>query len=425
MRFNVLVGALVGAGLGFIACEVMTESAETKARAVASQGMASEGMKVTIEGGENQEQEGVSLLLSKSAILFSRMELTDAEVEATQKAMLVPFKVSSDEAFAKENGLSFPGFFYASEFGTYKYPLSEEEAGQETQHKALARKLAILQNIARIPLFGEITENNFKEYEESGLQTVYLVEETGKVESFKWLEETAEAHKYKVKLALLNFTKTEFFLNSAGVKKSMLPALFIIAVEEGKSISKYLLKDAKKASECTEFIQSFLDGTAAQFSMSEDLPSGSEAESEKGVKKVVMHNFKEIAFDITKDTIIVFHVDWCGFCKTFMPEFETLSATLRDAKVTDVVFGKMLMSANDLPVDANVNAIQAFPTIRLFKKGTNEVVDYVNRDKPANAEFVLEFLREHCDIPATVTLPAKTAASSEDAVKDEELKIDL
>jgi protein disulfide-isomerase A1 len=55
-----------------------------------------------------------------------------------------------------------------------------------------------------------------------------------------------------------------------------------------------------------------------------------------------------------------------------------------------VVIAKFDATENDLPVDAGFD-IEGFPTLKLFKAETNEIVDY-NGDRTMNglAEFVQE-----------------------------------
>ena len=157
---------------------------------------------------------------------------------------------------------------------------------------------------------------------------------------------------------------------------------------------KYLLPKVENEESVRIFTEKFLNGELEPFLMSESIPEV--LKNENGVSKIVKDNFKDIVFDVTKDVLVVFHVEWCGFCKTLMPEIEEIGRELKDHK--DIVIGKILMSANDLPINLNISPIKAYPTIRIYKKGTNDSVEFVAKDKPANKESVLEFIKKECDL---------------------------
>merc|ERR1711997_1061539 len=73
------------------------------------------------------------------------------------------------------------------------------------------------------------------------------------------------------------------------------------------------------------------------------------------------------------------YAPWCGHCKQLAPTWDKLGEKFADND--DIVVAKMDSTANELE---NIK-IQGFPTIKLFKKGDNKVVDY-------NGERTLEGL---------------------------------
>lgn len=422
------------------------------ARVVIGEKQGSEPLETLIPKEENREavvpedakleQEGIPLLLKNGAILFTDHEISEEDQASIKDKLSVPFAVTQDKVLAEENKVPFPGLYYISEHGTYiselatktkaqiEQEISEKKIEDENKKKEieknaveeLKREVLWRQSIARIPLFGELTENNYREYDSTRLQTMYLVSYSNMLESFKWIEQSAEKYKSRVKLALLDYNNADFFLSMAGVTKEMAPCLFFIAEKDGAT-RKYLLGGSLSNEKIDQFIEAYLSDTLQPFVISEELPSDAERENESGLRKIVMHNFKDVVLDTTKDVLVVFHVDWCGVCKIFMPELNALAFALKKAGATDIVVSEMLMSKNDLPTDVKIAPIYKYPTIRLYKKGTKEAKEFNNDKTVATAELVLEFLRKECEVPADVLL--QVPEKKKDVVQQEEMKVDL
>ena len=85
---------------------------------------------------------------------------------------------------------------------------------------------------------------------------------------------------------------------------------------------------------------------------------------------LVGKNFEEVALNKEKDVLVEFYAPWCGHCKQLAPVWDKLGESLSDR--SDVVVGKMDATVNELPGER----VRSFPTIKLFKKGENEDVEY-------------------------------------------------
>ncbi|KAK4020411.1 hypothetical protein OUZ56_002392 [Daphnia magna] len=152
-------------------------------------------------------------------------------------------------------------------------------------------------------------------------------------------------------------------LKSFGMKKSELPAMRLIHLEEEmtkyKPSSEELTQDSMK-----DFVQDFIDGKVKPHLLSEDIP---EDWDKNPVKILVSKNFDSVAFDKEKDVLVEFYAPWCGHCIHLVPIYNDLGEKYKDHE--SIVIAKIDSTTNEL----EHTKIQVFPTIKLYQKGDNKV----------------------------------------------------
>lgn len=207
---------------------------------------------------------------------------------------------------------------------------------------------------------------------------LFLSKEAGHYEKYaEPAKEIAKEHREKILFVSINADEEDHnrILEFFGMKKEEIPSMRIIQLQEDMAKFKPEKSDLGVDS-IKEFVQTFLDGKLKQHLLSQELP---EDWDKNPVKVLVSSNFDEVAFDKTKDVLVEFYAPWCSHCKQLAPIYDQLAEKYKDLET--VVIAKMDATVNEL----EHTKIQSFPTIKMYKKGDNSIVDF-------NGERTLEGL---------------------------------
>lgn len=167
----------------------------------------------------------------------------------------------------------------------------------------------------------------------------------------------------------------EFF----GLTKEEVPTIRLIKLEE--DMAKYKPESNDLSVETiTTFLQNFMDGKLKQHLLSQELP---EDWDKNPVKVLVAGNFDQVALNKEKDVLVEFYAPWCGHCKQLAPIYDQLGEMYKDHE--SIVIAKIDATANEL----EHTKIGSFPTIKYYRKGDNEVIDYnLDRTLPDFVRFL-------------------------------------
>jgi len=239
-------------------------------------------------------------------------------------------------------------------------------------------------NEQSIPLVWEFTSTNAQKIFAQKAKTHFLYFIKGGEEiqkDIQPLRKVATDYKDKVVFAYVNVDDksnaqvTKFF----GIDATMVPMYTLFEME---SSAKYMSDEntAAETEAVTTMIEKYLAGELEKTLKSEDIPENWDKEP---VKVLVGKNFADVAMDKSKNVFVEFYAPWCGHCKSLAPIWDKLAEEFE--KDDSVVIAKMDATGNEAD---GVN-VKSFPTLKLWKKDTNELVDYSGaRDFETLAHFV-------------------------------------
>lgn len=441
-------------------CRQLAPEYEKAAKSLSESGSKIKLAKVdATEEGELAEEHGVrgyptlKFFRSGSPIEYNGGRQADDIVAWLNKKTGPPAKeletVEASEEFLKENQVVVVGFFKDRESAQAKAFLATANSVDEypfgiTSNEDVYKKYeASCGNVILFKQFddgkalfeGEFTEENLKkfvtsqamplvvEFNHDSAQRIFggeikshllmfLSKEAGHIE--KYVDPAKGiAKKYHEQVLFVSINADEEdhqrILEFFGMKKEEVPSMRIIKLEEDMAKFKPE-KDDLSVENIEAFVKKFLDGKLKQHLLSQELP---EDWDKTPVKTLVATNFDDVAFNKDKDVFVEFYAPWCGHCKQLTPIFDQLGEKFKDSET--VVVGKMDATANEL----EHTKISSFPTLKLYRKGDNSVVDYTGE---RTLEAMTKFL-ESGGVDEAVGVPdiEEVPVDEEEAPKKDEL----
>jgi len=318
---------------------------------------------------------------SVAIIGFFKDETTDAAKAFLASAGTMDdfqFGITGDDAVFAEYGIDGEAVLLLKDFDDGKAVLSEgitEEA------------VSAFIGSESLPLVVDFNHETAQKIFSGEIKSHLLVFSSAKADShadtLSMLKEIATENKGKMLFVTINTDEEDHkrILEFFAITDSELPTFRAIML--GEDMAKFKPEDDTiETANVKSFVADFLGGKLKQHLMSEEVPEDWDKEV---VKTLVGKNFHEVAMDAEKDVLVEFYAPWCGHCKQLVPIWDALGEKFKDHPT--IVIAKMDSTVNEL----EEVKVQGFPTIKLFKKGTNEIVDY-NGDR--TEEGFTKFLEE-------------------------------
>jgi len=318
---------------------------------------------------------------SVAIIGFFKDETTDAAKGYLAAAGMMDdfeFAITGDDAVFAEYGVEGETVLLLKDFDDGKAVLSEGITEES---------VAAFISSESLPLVVDFNHETAQKIFSGEIKSHLLVFSSAKADShadtLALLKEIATENKGKMLFVTINTDEEDHkrILEFFAIKDEELPTFR--AIKLGEDMAKFKPEnDAIESANVKSFVADFLEGKLKQHLMSEEIPEDWDKE---GVKVLVGKNFHDVAMNAEKDVLVEFYAPWCGHCKQLTPIWDSLGEKYKDHE--SIVIAKMDSTANEL----EEVKVQGFPTIKLFKKGTNEIVDY-NGDR--TEEGFTKFLEE-------------------------------
>lgn len=137
------------------------------------------------------------------------------------------------------------------------------------------------------------------------------------------------------------------------------------------------------------FVTHFISASLKPDLKSQDLPADWD---KKPVKEVVGSNFKEVALNKARYVFVYFYSPSCESCEELGPVMDQLAEKMKMKGKRNIVIAKMNGAENEI----EIFKVRTYPTLKLFKSGDNEVVEFTGKEK--TVEEMSEFLETNCKV---------------------------
>ncbi|KAI8826628.1 uncharacterized protein EV422DRAFT_510902 [Fimicolochytrium jonesii] len=235
-----------------------------------------------------------------------------------------------------------------------------------------------------VPTMDEIGPENYAKYVESGIPLAYLFYSSEAERKSPGADIEAIAKEYKGKLNFVYIDAQKFGGHAKNLNvKEQWPAF---AIQEPAQNVKYPFDQSKSLTKANvkSFVDEYLAGKLQPSLKSEAVPE----KNDGPVKVIVGKNWDDVVLNKSADVLVEFYAPWCGHCKALAPTWEKLGEAVGSDKI---VIAKMDATENDIAPGSGFT-IEGFPTIKLFKAKTNEIVDY---DGERSIDGFVSFLKKN------------------------------
>ncbi|KAI9478798.1 MAG: thioredoxin-like protein [Benjaminiella poitrasii] len=243
-----------------------------------------------------------------------------------------------------------------------------------------------------VPLLSSIEPLNFMDYVDAGRPLAYIFSDSEEMQNKMHELFLPLAREYKGAFSFVHIDVNQYksqadFLSLTG---KTWPAL---AVHNFKTGARYPYDESKSLTESNiiEFLKSIQEGQAEPALKSQ---AYAVRNPDDAVKVVVGKDFEEIVMDKSRDVLLEIYAPWCGYCQALAPIYQQLGElvqTYHSEEGHGIVVAKMDGTLNDVPLSAGFS-VKGYPTIKLFKAETNEIIDF-NGERTLHD--LVEFLNKH------------------------------
>ncbi|WVF70644.1 protein disulfide-isomerase domain [Kwoniella sp. CBS 6097] len=245
---------------------------------------------------------------------------------------------------------------------------------------------ALLQEFVKmnsVPLFDEISPENFGSYAEQGIPIAYLFADPAEASSREKLVEElkpfAKDLKGEINFVYIDAIKFIDHGKSLNLPGDEWPAFVI---QDLAQQTKYPLNEKVSAKSVKAFLDKFTKGEIQPSIKSAPVPTS----QNEPVYKLVADDWENLFGDNSKDVFAEFYAPWCGHCQRLAPIWDTLAEKYTSNK--NIVIAQMDATENDIPPAAPFK-VQGFPTLKFRPAGSTEFIDYTgDRSLDSLVEFV-------------------------------------
>lgn len=293
-------------------------------------------------------------------VIFSDETANTLEVMKELKDRDIPYILINDKKVADNFKIPFPGVFAynATEGITYKINLKHSVG------------------TVMAPILSILSTESMKYMDSSKLPVFYMFFNGEESVIRKEFKELALRLREKVKFSMIKFINEQTDLHHFDISQQDLPAM--VHVNEDRH--KFRLININKKN-VEEFVQNFLENKINMFIRTEEVP-----EKQSNLIVLVGSTHEKFIADRKGDLLVVYGSERCPHCIKLLPTLQSLADNNKDNKNLEIAY--INLEKNDVKV-----RIEAFPTLLLYPKNSDEFIKYNDFDRTENA--ILKFIQKN------------------------------